>query len=106
MPSGTPQDAVDQVRKMVRDGARNITDNLTLKSQRQAVSDFVDSAKKKVESYLPGNKQSGPVTSKQKPVWGDPKSMKKGGVVKKTGLVKMHAGERVIPVKKTTKKGK
>lgn len=104
MPSGTPQDAADQVKNMVRQGAKNITDNLTLKPQRQAISDFVDSAEKRIKSYLPGSKPSGPVTSKQKPVWGDPKSMKKGGVVKKTGLVKMHAGERVIPVKSAAKK--
>ena len=107
MPSGTPQDAADQVKNMVREGAQKITDNLTFKPQRQAISNFVDSAEKKVRSYLPGNKtSSGPVTSKQKPVWGDPKSMKKGGVVKKTGLIKMHAGERVIPKKSASKKGK
>ena len=34
---------------------------------------------------------------------GAPLSMKKGGTVKKTGLIKMHKGEKVIPANKVKK---
>lgn len=34
---------------------------------------------------------------------GLPTSMKKGGTVKKTGLIKMHKGEKVIPASKAKK---
>lgn len=33
-------------------------------------------------------------------------SFKKGGPVKKTGIYKLHRGERVIPAKKTAKRRK
>jgi hypothetical protein len=39
-------------------------------------------------------------------VSGEPKSLKKGGTVKKTGLIKMHKGEKVIPAKKRKKRCK
>lgn len=35
---------------------------------------------------------------------GEPKSMRRGGTVKKTGYIKMHKGEKVIPAKKANKK--
>jgi hypothetical protein len=37
------------------------------------------------------------------PGMGSPTSLKRGGVVKKTGLIKMHKGEKVIPAKKVKK---
>lgn len=37
---------------------------------------------------------------------GKPASMKKGGTVKKTGYIKMHKGEKVIPAKKKIKRKK
>lgn len=50
-------------------------------------------------------KKPAPPAKKLQPM-GKPRSMKKGGLVKKTGYIKLHKGERVTPAASALGKGK
>jgi hypothetical protein len=52
----------------------------------------------------PKDKDSKP--EKGTKIGNDIKSFKKGGSVKKTGVYRLHAGEEVIPAKRSGKRGK
>lgn len=78
------------------------------KKQKPNIKGILQSLKSPISSIMPakgnapprpaGNMQASPMPPPPPVVGGQPLgSLKKGGIVKKTGLYKLHAGEKVVP---------
>jgi hypothetical protein len=101
-------------QRLVKQTGQNMLDSVTLKKQRQQLG---DAAQKAYDKYVPNVLKPGPPkgpistwvpkasTPKPSAPAAKPGSFKKGGVVQKTGLAKVHKGERVLTVKQQ-KRGK
>lgn len=104
------QSAYEQLQQIGQDTKNKLADTFSSGPVKRTVSGWYQQGKQAVQQAEDKIKQALPKAAPAKPTpAAKPSSFKKGGMVQKTGLAKVHRGEKVLTVSQTKaakKKGK